>query len=64
MPNSQTECYFENPWQRFLEELNAHSVGFKMKPQEKAFSSVKTKPSPNFAVQLAERSNHSFLLSI
>ena len=31
---------------------------------EKAFSSGKTKTNPNFAVKLAERSNHSFLLSI
>ena len=28
------------------------------------FSSVKTKANPNFAVKLAGRSNHSFLLSI
>ena len=34
-----------------------------MKPK-KAFSNVKVKTSPSFAVKLAERSNHSFLLSI
>ena len=32
--------------------------------KEKAFSSVKTKANQYFAVKLAERSNHSFLLSI
>ena len=31
---------------------------------KKIFSSIKTKTSPNFAVKLAWRSNHSFLLSI
>ena len=31
---------------------------------EKAFSNVKTKTNPNFAVKLAGRSNHLFLLSI
>ena len=32
-------------------------------PSNKALS-VKTKANPNFAVKLAERSNHSFLLYI
>ena len=39
------------------------SVDFEMKPL-KAVSCFKTKSNPNFAVRLAERSNHSFLLSI
>ena len=30
----------------------------------KVFYSVKTKTNPDFAEKLAERSNHSFLLSI
>ena len=40
----------------------ALSVAFKMKPLKKEFSSVKTKTNSNFAVELAEKSNHSFLL--
>ena len=40
------------------------SVGFKTKTLRKSFFIVKTKTNPNFAVKLAERSNHSFLLSI
>ena len=36
------------------------TVDFKMKPPRKLFSSVKTKTKANFAVKLAERSNHSF----
>ena len=44
MPISQTECYFKNPWYRFLEEpIYAVSISFKMKPLKKAFSFVKTK---------------------
>ena len=46
--------------------IYALSAGLKMKPpkKKKAFSSVKTKTNPNFAVRLAERSNDSFSLSI
>ena len=42
----------------FIRKTYALSVGFKMKPLKKAFFSVKTKPNPNFAVKLAEKSNH------
>ena len=42
----------------FLRRTYALSVGFKMKPLRKVFSSVKTKTNSNFAVKLAERSNH------
>ena len=40
------------------------SVGFKKNLYKKAFSCVKIKTNPDFAVKLAEWSNHSFLLSI
>ena len=43
---------------------HALAVGIKMKPLIIVFSSVKTKTNSSFAVELAERSNHSFLLSI
>ena len=42
----------------FFRRTYALTVGLKMKPLRKAFSSVKTKAYPNFAVKLAERSNH------
>ena len=48
----------------FFSKTYVLSVGFKMKPLKKAFSSVNTKASPNFAVKSAERSNYSLLLSI
>ena len=48
----------------FFSKTYVLSVGFKMKPLKKAFSSVNTKASPNFAVKPAERSNYSLLLSI
>ena len=55
MPISQTECYFKNPWYRFLEEpIYAVSISFKMKPLKKAFSFVKTKANWNCPVNLAE----------
>ena len=63
MPISQTEGYFKNPSNVFR-RIYAPSVGFKIKTLKKSFSSVKTKTNPNFAVKLAESSNHSFLLSI
>ena len=53
VPISQTEGYFENPLVPFFRGTYALSAGFKMKSQ-KAFSSVKTKTNPNFAVKLAE----------
>ena len=39
-------------------------VGLKIKPLRNVFSSVMTKTNSNFVVKRAERSNHSFLLSI
>ena len=64
MPISQTEGYFENPFYRFLGEPMLFLLALKWNLSEKAFSSVKTETNPNFAVNLAGRSNHSFLLSI
>ena len=55
--------YFKNHWYHFFEEpmlfllalkCYALSVGFKMKPLEKAFSYVKTKTNSIFAVNLVE----------
>ena len=40
------------------------SVGFKMKTVRRSVSNVKTKTNSSFAVNVAERSSHSFLLSI
>ena len=60
----------------FFRKTYVVSVGFKMKCLKtwnyniivpclkRAFSSVKTKANQNFAVKPAERSSHSFLLSI
>ena len=48
----------------FFRRTYALSVGFKIKPLRKAFSSVKTKTNPNFAVKVTERSNHLFLPSV
>ena len=57
MPISQTEVtVFEKTLILFLRRTYALSVGFKMKPLRKT--------NLNFAVKLAGRSNHSFLLSI
>ena len=64
MSTSQTEGYFENPYYRFLEEPMLFLLALKWNHQGKAFSSVKTKSNPVFAVKLAGRNNHSFLLSI
>ena len=36
------------------------SVGFKMEPQERAFSCVKAKTSSNFAVKFSEKNNRLF----
>ena len=47
----------------FFRRTYALSVSFKMKPLKKRFT-IKTKTNPNFAVKLAERGNHSFLLYI
>ena len=62
MPISQTDGYFENTQYHFLEEPLLFLLALKWILLEKAFSSVKTKTNPNFAVKLARRSNHSFLL--
>ena len=64
MPISQTEGYFKNPYQHFLEEPMLFLLALKWNLQEKAFSSVKTKTNSNFTVKLADRSIHSFFLSI
>ena len=62
MPISQTEGYFENTYHRFLEEHMLFLLALKWNLKENAFSSVKTKTNPNFALKLAGRSNRSFLL--
>ena len=54
---------FSKSLEPFFSRTYALSVGFKKKPK-KSFSSVKTKGNPNFAVKLAEKSKHPFLLSI
>ena len=64
MPISQTDGYFENTQYRFLEEPLLFLLALKWILLEKAFSSVKTKTNPNFAVNFAGSCNHSFLLSI
>ena len=64
MPISQTEGYFKNGYYRFLEEPMLFLLALKWNLLEKAFSSVKTKTNPNFALKLGERGNHSSLLSI
>ena len=56
----QTEGHFENP---LFRKMYALSVGFKMKPLRKSVSQSQTKPNLNFDRKLAERSNHSLLLS-
>ena len=61
---SRTEGYNENPWYLFLEESMLFLLAWKWNLQEKASSSVKSKANSNFAIKLAERSNHSFLLSV
>ena len=52
MPTSQTEGYFENLYYHFLEEPMFFLLPLKWNLYEKAFSSVKTKTNPNFAVNL------------
>ena len=48
MPISQTEGYFENPYDRFLEEPMLFLLALKWKLKEKAFSNVKTKNQLKF----------------
>ena len=55
---SQAEGYIENVL--FFRRIHALSLGYKMKPKNKAFSCVKTKTNPNFAVKIGERSIDSF----
>ena len=64
MSISQTEGYFENPYYHFLEEPIPFLLAVKRNLGEKVLFSVKTKTNPNFAVQRAERNNHSFLMFI
>ena len=64
MPISQMEGYLENPLYLFLEEPMLFVLALKWNLKEKVFIGVKTKTNQNFAVKLAERRNHSFLLSI
>ena len=63
MPISQTESYFENLKHRFLEKSMLSLLALR-NLYKTAFSCVKTKTKPNFAVKRAEKSNLSFLLSI
>ena len=44
--------------------IYALPFGFKMKPLRKSIFQCWDKTNPNFVAKLAERSNHSFLLSI
>ena len=44
-------------------DFTKHILQYVKKLLDKAFSTVKTKTNPNFAVKLAQKSNHSFLLS-
>ena len=48
----------------FFGRTYARYAGYKMKPLKKSFSSVKTKTNLISAIKLAEKSKHSFLLSI
>ena len=61
MPISQMEGYLKI-LVSFFKITYALSIGFKMKPLRKRLSGVNTKTNPNFAVKIAGRSNHSFLL--
>ena len=61
---SQMEGYFENSQYHFLKESVLFLLALKPNLSEKVFFSVKTKTNPTVAVNLAERSNYSFLLSI
>ena len=47
-----------------LEEPMLFPLVLKWNLEEITFSSVKTKTNPNFGVKFAERSNHTFLLSV
>ena len=51
MPISQKEGYFENTLYRFSEPM-LFPLAWKWNLYGKAFSSVKTKTNPNFAVNL------------
>ena len=64
MPISQAEGCFENTQYRFLVKPMLFLLALKWNLLEKVFSGVKTETIPNFAVKLAGRSNHSFLVSI
>ena len=55
----QTEGFLKIPIVIFGRTY-ALSVGFKMKSLKQEFSCVKTKTKSNFAVEIGERSNHSF----
>ena len=57
---SQTEGYFENLYYRFLEEPMLLVLNLKWNLKEKIFSCIKTKINSNFAIAVAERSNHQF----
>ena len=60
MSISQMKGYFKKSLVPYFKKIYTLSVGFKMKPErKKLFPVLKQKPT-----QLAERSNHSFLLSI
>ena len=48
----------------FVRRVYALPFGFKMKPLRKSIFQCWDKTNPNFVAKLAERSNHSFLLSI
>ena len=54
---SQTESYFENPYYRFVENSMLFLLALKQKLLEKAFSCIKKKINPDFAVRFFEGSS-------
>ena len=60
MPVSQTEGYFENPCNCFLEESMLFLLELKWKLQKKVFSNVKTKPNQIFPWKLLKEASTHF----
>ena len=63
MPISQKEGYFENTLYRFSEPM-LFPLAWKWNLYGKAFSSVKTKTNPNFAVNLLKKATIHFSVLI
>ena len=62
MPISQMEGFFWKFLVLLFKKIMFFLLALKSNLLEKTFPSVKTKTNSNFAVKLAERINHSFLL--